>query len=306
MRGLAMGAADVVPGVSGGTIAFISGIYEELVDSISRIRPSLITVLRKEGFAAFWKASNGFFFLFLLGGIGSAILLLAPVITYLLKNHPIHIWSFFFGLVVASIWMVGRQVKKWKWNRWVFFVAGTVIASLLTSLPMMAGTDGLLYLFGSGMVAICAMILPGISGSFILVLLGSYGPVLEAIHNRDLAKIGTFAAGAVIGLLSFSHLLKWMFQRYHDLTIALLSGFLLGSLNKVWPWKEVLESYTKHAGTPKEEMIPTLERNLSPGMYESLGSGEPHTAAALLLALAGMVLILGLEWLGNRQNSAQR
>jgi putative membrane protein len=302
-KGLAMGAADVVPGVSGGTIAFISGIYEELIDSIARIDHQAVKILFQQGPVAFWKRVNGTFFLFLLGGIGTAILSLAPIITWLLKNQPILIWSFFFGLVVASIWLVVKQVKQWNVGRYLAFALGSVIAYGITILPMTAGTDSLPYLFLSGMIAICAMILPGISGSFILVLMGSYATVLGAIEEKNLAIIGVFGTGAVLGLLSFSHALKWLFARFHDLTVALLSGFLLGSLNKVWPWKEVVESFTKHPNTPKEEVIPVLERNLWPTSYAEL-VGEPQTAWAVLLAAAGMALIVGLEWWGNRRRAA--
>jgi putative membrane protein len=178
-----------------------------------------------------------------------------------------------------------------------------VIAYGITILPMTAGADSLPYLFVSGMIAICAMILPGISGSFILVLMGSYSAVLGAIEDKNLTIIAVFGTGAVLGLLSFSHALKWLFARYHDLTVALLSGFLLGSLNKVWPWKAVVESFTKHPNTPKEEIIPVLERNLWPSGYAEQ-VGDPQTAWALLLALVGMALIVGLEWWGNRKKGA--
>jgi putative membrane protein len=302
-KGLAMGAADVVPGVSGGTIAFISGIYEELIDSIARIDHNAVKLLFKSGPVAFWKHVNGTFFLFLLGGIGTAIVSLAPVITWLLKNQPILIWSFFFGLVLASIWLVIKQVKQWNTGRYAAFGVGAVIAYGITILPMTAGADSLPYLFVSGMIAICAMILPGISGSFILVLMGSYSAVLGAIEDKNLTIIAVFGTGAVLGLLSFSHALKWLFARYHDLTVALLSGFLLGSLNKVWPWKAVVESFTKHPNTPKEEIIPVLERNLWPSGYAEQ-VGDPQTAWALLLALVGMALIVGLEWWGNRKKGA--
>jgi putative membrane protein len=228
---------------------------------------------------------------------------LAPVITWLLKNQPILIWSFFFGLVLASIWLVIKQVKQWNTGRYAAFGVGAVIAYGITILPMTAGADSLPYLFVSGMIAICAMILPGISGSFILVLMGSYSAVLGAIEDKNLTIIAVFGTGAVLGLLSFSHALKWLFARYHDLTVALLSGFLLGSLNKVWPWKAVVESFTKHPNTPKEEIIPVLERNLWPSGYAEQ-VGDPQTAWALLLALVGMALIVGLEWWGNRKKGA--
>ncbi len=292
-----MGSADVVPGVSGGTIAFIAGIYEELIESINNINLKAIGILRKEGLAAFWKHVNGWFFVALLSGIAAAIISLAKIITHLLETQPVLIWSFFFGLVFMSIFFVGRRVKSWGASRIVGFIIGAVIAYFITTLPAQQESGALWYIFISGMIAICAMILPGISGSFILLLLGSYAVVLNAIHQRELTIIAVFGVGAVIGLLSFSRVLKWMFAHYHDITVALLSGFLLGSLNKIWPWKNTLTWFTKHAGEPDEKLVPLEQVNVLPNNYLEATGNAPDTLYAIILFVVGMGVIFGLEML---------
>jgi len=312
LKGLAMGAADVVPGVSGGTIAFITGIYEELIESINRINLEALRILRKEGFAKAWEYINGWFFVPLFLGIGVSIVSLAKGISWLLENQPVLLWSFFFGLVFASIFFVGKQVKKWGLPPGLAFVVGAVIAYMITILPASGSNDALWYIFLSGSIAICAMILPGISGSFILVLLGSYSIVLNAIHEREFTIIAVFGAGAVVGLLSFARLLKLMFAKYHDMTIALLSGFLLGSLNKIWPWKQVEEVLIKHAGEANEEVVPILEKTVLPGDFsrpvlegsEVIGqiAADPQFWAAVGLAVTGAVLIFLLEKFGSGQS----
>jgi putative membrane protein len=313
LKGVAMGAADVVPGVSGGTIAFITGIYEELIDSINKINFEAISILRKEGFAKAWTYINGWFFVPLFLGIGVSIVSLAKGISYLLKNESVLLWSFFFGLVFASIFIVGKQVRSWKLPSGMSFLVGACVAYLITVLPASGSNDALWYIALSGSIAICAMILPGISGSFILVLLGSYSVVLNAIHERDFTIIATFGVGAIIGLLSFARLLKIMFAKYHDTTIALLSGFLLGSLNKIWPWKRVDEVLIKHAGEPKEEVVNILEKTVLPSDYttpvlegsEVVGqvAADPQFLAALGLAVGGAVLIFLLERFGKRNTT---
>lgn len=290
-----MGSADVVPGVSGGTIAFIAGIYEELIESINNIDLKALGVLRKEGIVPFWKHVNGNFFVALLAGIGTAVVSLAKIITNLLETQPVLIWSFFFGLVFTSIFFVGKQVKEWHANRFIAFAIGAAMAFFITTLPAQPESGALWFIFISGMIAICAMILPGISGSFILLLLGSYATVLGSIHDRNLVIIAVFGSGAVIGLLSFSRLLKWMFKHYHDITIAVLSGFLLGSLNKIWPWKETISTFVKHAGEPNEKIVPIEQVNVLPATYENLTGMPAETVWALALFLVGVILIAGLE-----------
>ena len=286
LKGMAMGAADVVPGVSGGTIAFISGIYEELITSINGIRPALFKVFRTQGFRAFWKQLNGSFLLAVLSGIAISVLSLARGISWLLTHQPILLWSFFFGLVLASVFYVARDISKWSLAVIAMGIVGAAAAYAVVSLPVSQSQGSLPYLFLSGALAICAMILPGISGAFILVLLGSYKTVLDAVHQRDLQIILVVGAGAVIGLLSFARLLKWMFASFKNGTLALLTGFIIGSLPKIWPWKVVLESRVFDG---KE--IPVREAVVAPWNFP----GDPQWIPALGLAIGGFWLIFILE-----------
>lgn len=292
LKGMAMGAADVVPGVSGGTIAFISGIYEELITSINAFGFSLIGLWRREGFLAVWKKLNGNFLLSLLLGIAISVASLARFISWLLDHHPVLLWSFFFGLVLASVFMVARAIERWNLGIITLLLSGALLAWYITGLPPIEQTTSLPFLFLSGALAICAMILPGISGAFILVLLGSYKTVLDAVHERNLMLLATVALGAVFGLLSFARLLKWMFHSYKNLTLALLTGFILGSLNKIWPWKTVLESRVYG-----DKIISVREVNVLPFSFE----GDPQLGYAILLAFLGFSLIFVLEKLASRK-----
>ena len=292
LKGLAMGAADAVPGVSGGTIAFISGIYEELINTISGVNLSLITTLRKQGFKAFWKQLNGNFISALLIGIIISFVSFMKLAKYLIEYHPILIWSFFFGLILASIYFVGKQITNWNIATVLMIIIGTVIAYYVTTIPASDVNDSPYFLFFAGALAICAMILPGISGSFILVILGAYKTLSDAIDVLDFKKLALFVGGAIVGLLSFSHVLKWLFKTYHNLTLALLTGFILGSLNKVWPWKEVLSWRTNSKG----EEVPLLEKSISPLSFD----GEPQVSFAVGLMLIGFLTIILLERIGKK------
>ena len=292
LKGLAMGAADAVPGVSGGTIAFISGIYEELINTISGVNLSLITTLRKQGFKAFWEQLNGNFISALLIGIVISFVSFMKLAKYLIEYHPILIWSFFFGLILASIYFVGKQITNWNIATVLMIIIGTVIAYYVTTIPASDVNDSPYFLFFAGALAICAMILPGISGSFILVILGAYKTLSDAIDVLDFKKLALFVGGAIVGLLSFSHVLKWLFKTYHNLTLALLTGFILGSLNKVWPWKEVLSWRTNSKG----EEVPLLEKSISPLSFD----GEPQVLFAVGLILIGFLTIILLERIGKK------
>ncbi len=292
LKGIAMGAADAVPGVSGGTIAFISGIYEELITTISGVNLSLITTLRKRGISAFWKQLNGNFLVALLSGIGVSFILFMRLAKYLIEQHPVLIWSFFFGLIVASIFFVGKQIKTWNLKAIASFILGTLAAYYITTLPTMANNDSSLFLFFAGAIAICAMILPGISGSFILVVLGAYKTLSDALHVFDFKRIAIFALGALIGILSFSHVLKWLFKHYKNTTLAVLTGFIFGSLNKIWPWKEVLETKIFD-----DKLIVVKDQNISPFTYE----GDPQIITGILLAIFGFSLIFILERLAAKK-----
>lgn len=294
LKGMAMGAADVVPGVSGGTIAFISGIYEELLSSISNVNLSLFKTLKKDGLKAAWKQLNGNFLASLFIGIFISIVSLAKVISWLLVSHPILLWSFFFGLVLASVIYIAKQITRWSYIAVVLLFFGAVLAYYITTLnPMISENSSTLFMFFAGAIAICAMILPGISGSFILVLLGAYKPVLAAINNRDFTTIAAVGLGAVLGLLSFSRILKYLFANYKNYTLAVLTGFIIGSLNKIWPWKKVLTFRTNSHG----EQVPFNELSVSPFAYE----GDPKFIYASLLIVAGFALILVLEKLAVKK-----
>ncbi len=294
LKGMAMGAADVVPGVSGGTIAFISGIYEELLQSISNIKLGLFKTLKEEGFKAAWTALNGNFLLALFSGIFISVFSLAKIISYLLETKPILVWSFFFGLVLASVIYIGKQIKKWNILSIILLVLATIAAYVITTLPpLVSESSSNLFLFLSGAIAICAMILPGISGSFILVLLGAYKPILNAVSSRDVVTILFVALGSIVGLLSFSRILKWLFANYKNYTLAALTGFIIGSLNKIWPWKKVLTYRTNSNG----EQEPFNELSISPFSYD----GDPQLLYAIILSLIGFSLILLLEKLAVKK-----
>ncbi|NKI32851.1 DUF368 domain-containing protein [Croceivirga thetidis] len=292
LKGMAMGAADVVPGVSGGTIAFISGIYEELIGSINNVKPKMIGVWRREGFKAFWQQMNGNFLAALFLGIFISVFSLAKFLSWLLENEPVLLWSFFFGLVTASILLVAKEIKKWSAFTVIMLLIGTAIAYFITELPPSENVDTLPYLFLSGSLAVCAMILPGISGAFILVLLGSYKTILDAAHERDIKMLATVIVGAVVGLLSFARLLKWMFKHYKNTTLAILTGFILGSLNKIWPWKKVLETKVFD-----DKTIVVNEQNVLPSAFE----GDPQLLLALVLAIVGFSLIFILERFASKK-----
>ena len=299
-KGMAMGAADVVPGVSGGTVAFITGIYDELLRSIASVPEALVQLLRGR-VAKAWQLANVNFLLVLFAGILTSVFSLARLITWLLSEHPIPVWSFFFGLILVSSHLVAREIARWNWTRVLSFVLGIAFAWWITvAAPVQWGSDPL-SLFLAGAIAICAMILPGISGSFLLLLMGLYGVVLGAVKSLDVAVLAVFAAGCLVGILSFSRLLSWLLARYRDLTLAFLTGLMLGSLNKVWPWKHTLTWRTDSHG----QQVPLLQENLWPSQYVSQAGQDSQWLLALLLAVVGVVLVLGLEWLaGRRQQSA--
>ncbi|MCF8272865.1 MAG: DUF368 domain-containing protein [Flavobacteriaceae bacterium] len=294
LKGIAMGAADAVPGVSGGTIAFISGIYEELISTISNVNASLFKTLFQKGLKAFWTQLNGNFLLALLSGIIVSYVSFMRLANYLIENEPILIWSFFFGLIIASIYFVGKQINKWNLTVIIGLIFGTFSAYYISTLPSLATNESPLFLFFAGALAICAMILPGISGSFILVILGAYKTLSDALHDFDFKKIIVFATGALIGLLSFSHLLKWLFKHYHNLTLAILTGFIFGSLNKVWPWKEPLTWHVNSKGVKS----PLLEKSISPFSF----NGDNHIVFAILLIIVGFLTIFILEKVGSKKD----
>ena len=291
LKGCAMGMADVVPGVSGGTIAFISGIYEELLDSIRSVDATALRLLLRFRLAEFWRHINGRFLLPVLLGIAVAIFSLARLMTYLLTNHPIAIWSFFFGLIVASALLVARQIGRWDWRTVLAFAVGAAAAWWITVATPAETPDDWWFVMLSGAIAICAMILPGISGAFILLLLGKYQYIMHAVGEFDIPVIAIFVIGAAAGIISFSHLLSWLLKHWHDVTVAVLMGFMVGSLNKVWPWKETVETYLDSHGVAQ----PLVQNNIAPGTFEQL-TGQPSLLVqAILLGIVGFLVIYGIE-----------
>jgi putative membrane protein len=293
LKGMAMGAADVVPGVSGGTIAFITGIYEELISSIKSINLKALKLLFRGRITEFWKTINGTFLVSVLLGIGISVFSLAKGLKFLLDHYPILVWAFFFGLIVASAVYVARTIKIWNLGTVVAGVIGIVVAYLITIISPAEANTTYWFIFISGAIAICAMILPGISGSFILVLLGMYKFILDAVGNLQIAVILTFLVGAAIGIIAFSNVLSWLLKKYHNQTIAVLAGFMVGSLNKVWPWKEITETFIDRHG----EIKPLVEKNILPGSYEQITGHSALLLWAILLAIAGFAIIFVIEGL---------
>lgn len=287
LKGMAMGAADVVPGVSGGTIAFIVGIYDELINSIKSINGESLKLFFTGKWIAFCKQINAAFLFSIILGIGISIFSLAKVITWLLTDHPVLVWAFFFGLVLASTWFVSKDIKEWNWKTILAFIVGVAVAYYITVATPAETPTNLLFIFLCGAIAICAMILPGISGSFILVLLGKYFFIMEAVKTFNIKIILVFAAGALIGITTFSRLLSFALKHFRNITLSVLTGFMLGSLNKVWPWKETVQTYVDSHGVVK----PLVETNILPNVY---------VWEAAVLMVVGFLLVYLLEKLSAK------
>jgi putative membrane protein len=239
LKGMAMGAANIIPGVSGGTIALITGIFERLINAIKSLNFKAFKFITKGEFKEFAVYTDFWFLLTVFSGVGIAILSLARLFEFLFADYPVHIWSYFFGLILASVYFVGKTISRWTSSVWVFFILGAAIALSITFMTPATENRSFLYLVLSGVVAVSSMILPGISGSFVLILLGNYQLVaIEAINNLDFSILMPVLLGMVVGLIAFSHFLSWLFKSFKDLTISTLTGFIFGSLGIIWPWKE--------------------------------------------------------------------
>lgn len=309
LKGAAMGAADVVPGVSGGTIAFISGIYEELIESIDNINLSFFRLWKSDGFKAAWQSINGSFLAVLFFGIAISIISLAKLIKWLLHNEPVLLWSFFFGLVLASILFIAKQISIWSPLIVFAILIVSILSYYITLAEPFASPDSYSYLLFCGFVAIIAMILPGVSGAFILLILGAYQTAIDTVNNlveglasanfellKDaLLKFCLLGLGAITGLKVFSKLLNWMFKHKKNLTLAILTGFMIGSLNKIWPWKKVLKTRINSKG----EEVTLLDKSILPASYE----GDSQLLIAILFVIIGFITILILERLGNGKSS---
>jgi len=294
-----MGGADAIPGVSGGTIAFIAGIYEELINSIKSIDLKSIRLLLQFKFKAFWEHINGTFLITLVSGIFVSLLSLARIITYVLVTFPIQIWSFFFGLIIISSVLVLREMKQWNWVSILSLMVGIGVAYYISVAAPSHTPDDLWFVFLCGVIAICAMILPGISGAFILLILGKYEYVYTALKDFDILIIGTFGLGCLTGILSFARVISWYLKNYYNAAIGLLSGFMIGSLNKIWPWKNVMEYRINSSG----ERVPFIEENILPHRYFEITGDSPVLLQALIFAALGVLIVYILEMVARTINS---
>lgn len=286
-KGACMGAADVIPGVSGGTIAFLMGIYQELLDSIKSVNGEAFKLLFKGKIADFWKHINGNFLLSIFAGILVSVFSLARLMKYLLEFHPIQLWSFFFGLILASAIYILKGLDKWSIRNIISLLVGVGLASFICVASPAQTPDALWFVFLSGAIAICAMILPGISGSFILLLLGKYAFVMTAVTDLNIPVLAVFALGCGIGIISFSHFLSWLLKKFYMLTIALLSGFMLGSLLKVWPWKV--------PGAAEGFDYPAL-----PAQFEQVTGLDAQLGTSIAFAVLGLAIVLVIEFVAAK------
>ena len=312
LKGMAMGIAEVIPGVSGGTIAFITGIYEQLLNSIKNVLgPEVWLSLRREGLAAAWQKAHGTFLVFLLGGMALGVVIGVLGVVHLMEHYPVLLWAFFFGLIIASAIFVARQVGRWGMAEAITLIIGTVGAYIITVASPAEGNTALWFVLISGVIAISAMILPGISGSFILLLMGMYTYIIPTVKTalktlapESLIVLGTFGIGCLIGLGTFSRVLSWTFKHYHNPTMAALTGFMLGSLNKIWPWRKPVLGLTPDGllvniepGTLIDKII--KEVNLTPGQYAA-EVGNNFLPGALLAMAAGIAIVFLLERMDRR------
>jgi len=294
LKGMAMGIAEVIPGVSGGTIAFITGIYEKLLHTIKAFHPSLINTFKDEGLRGLWEKINGSFLVTLLIGMAGGIILGVFGVSHLIESYPEMLWAFFFGLIISSAIFIARQVQKWNLGELIFLIAGTLIAYYITIATPAQGNEALWFVFLSGTIAISALILPGISGSFILLLMGMYSFVIPTIKkaltsfdNESLLIVGTFGLGCLVGLLTFSRVLSWTFKNYNNPTLALLTGFMIGSLNKLWPWRNVISTRINSKGVE----VPFLEESVLPGNYV----GETYLTGVIICMIIGFISVFVIE-----------
>jgi len=294
LRGMGMGAADLIPGVSGGTIALITGIYKKFVDSIKSINTHFLKLIKQKQLNEAWKHINGNFLLAVFSGILVSVFSLARLFSYLLEHYQMLVWAFFFGLIMASAIYIGRKIEKWDSLTILFFVFGITGAFYITLATPATAPETLWYVFLSGGIGICAMVLPGISGSFILLLIGSYALILEAVTEFNITILGIFIFGCIVGIILFSNIISWLLKKYHSYTMAVLTGLMLGSLNKLWPWKEVLETRFIRG-----EEVPIVERNILPAQFQQIEGADPMIWQILLLMFMGFILIFLINLIAN-------
>ncbi|MDR2581673.1 MAG: DUF368 domain-containing protein [Fibromonadaceae bacterium] len=305
VKGIAMGTVDLVPGVSGGTIALITGIYEEFIHSLKSFTFKNFKLLFSGKFKTFWETVNGTFMLILALGIGTGIFSMIKVVLYVIGNHFIITWSFFFGLILISVFSILRTVRKLTLLLFACFCIGATIAFFITSMSAVQTPNALWFIFVSGSLAVCALLLPGTSGSVILLLLGKYQYILDALNSFKIDILAAFAGGAIFGMLSFSHFLSWLLRKYHDITVALLSGLLLGSLNKIYPWKvlintannEILpwniDSFSNHS-------LALIEKKVFPHTFEQMTGVNANFYPAIISAVAAIAIYTVIDTIAKK------
>ncbi len=313
IKGMAMGTAEVIPGVSGGTIAFITGIYEKLLNTIKAFGPGLIPIFKASGIKGVWTEVNGAFLVRLLGGMVFGVVFGVFAISYLLETYPPAVWAFFFGLIIGSAIYIGRQITRWGPGEILLMIVGAVVAYGITIIAPAEGSESLVFVFFAGAIAISALILPGISGSFILLIMGMYSfiitdtlkPALKTFAFDKLTIMFVFALGCLTGLMTVSRLLSWTFKHYRNLTLATLTGFMIGSLNKIWPWRNAVDWLRDKGGaiilkkdgiTPKKILV---EENVLPGNYDG---GDALVLAVVVLMIVGFLSVFLLERLGSKKD----
>ncbi len=292
-----MGVAELVPGVSGGTIAFITGIYLELVATIRGLDHQWMLLVLRGQWREAWLRGNLGFLAVLLAGMGVSVILLAALVQWLFTHHEIYLWSFFFGLIAASVVFVSKSVSPWTTARLLLALLGLTVGMILSQIGGMTPSDSLLLTMAAGAIAVCAWILPGISGSFMLLLLGQYQRVIKALAEFDLAFLAALAAGCGLGLLAFTRLLSWLLQHFFAATLALLCGVMAGSLQRLWPWQQTLSYYLDSDGGA----VLLRGRPLSPWDFQELYGDDPMLLGAVLAALAGMAVVVFLDWASRPQ-----
>lgn len=294
-----MGAADIVPGVSGGTMALILGIYEKFIDSLRSFNITLFKTLKKNGIRAAWQHVNGSFLLPLLGGILISVATLARIITWLLENYPPLIWAFFFGLVLASSIIVLRKVGSWNVTKVIIFIVGGVVAYYITIMTPTTTPNTWWFILLAGSIAITAMLLPGISGSFILVLLGKYHFILSAVKDMDITILSLFAFGCGLGLILSSRVIHWVLHRFHDYALAGIVGFMIGSLNKVWPWKQTETWYQGSHG----QLEPLIQYSVLPWQYTNFTAQPSYIFGSIILFAIGLGFIIMIYKIGKKRGA---
>ncbi|HPW65688.1 MAG TPA: DUF368 domain-containing protein [Salinivirgaceae bacterium] len=299
IKGIGMGAANVIPGVSGGTIAFITGIFERLVNALKSFNLTAIKLFFTGKFKKFAEHTDLYFLISVFLGVGISIITFAKLLQYLFEHYEVMVWAYFFGLILASVYYVGKTISKWTWSVITLFILGFVIAFAFTMLTPARETNTVPYNLFAGAIAACAMILPGLSGSFVLLLLGNYQLIMiESVSNFDFTVLIPVVIGAVLGLIAFSYFLSWVFAKYKDQTISLLTGFILGSLAIIWPWKKVISTYTDRYG----ELRPQTSVNVMPDAY----SGDPQIWQAILLMILGIITIVVMEYIAEKSKKQSK